>query len=47
MNDRDWLEKLYRAYVVYEERHGDKPEISEFIKWVFHQYGIVYKKENK
>jgi len=47
MNDRDWLDKVYRAFTVYENTHGERPEISEFIKWLYKEYGIVYPTERK
>jgi hypothetical protein len=47
MNDRDWLDKVYRAFTVYEHAHGERPEISEFIKWLYKEYGIVYPGERK
>jgi hypothetical protein len=47
MNDRDWLDKVYRAFTVYEDTHGERPEILEFIKWLYKEYGIVHPAERK
>lgn len=41
MNDKDWLERVSIAFKVYEEYGGPQPIVSEFIKWLYAQYGIV------
>lgn len=38
MNDKEWLEKITIAYKAYPY---PSYQISEFISWLYKQYGIV------
>jgi hypothetical protein len=42
--DKDWLERVTIAYQAYP--HPSK-EIKAFISWVYKQYGIVERKQDK
>jgi ABC-type phosphate transport system substrate-binding protein len=44
MNDKEWLDKVERAFAVYVKQNGLQPQIEEFIDWLFKQYGIEHKK---
>jgi hypothetical protein len=47
MNDKEWLDKVERAFVVYERQFGNQIQTAAFIAWLYQQYGIEYKKDNK
>ena len=44
MTDKEWLEKIGVAYRAYPYPSKD---IEKFISWLYNQYGIVEKKDNK
>jgi len=44
MNDKEWLDKVERAFVIYERQVGSQVQVSSFIDWLFQQYGIEHKK---
>ena len=44
MIDKEWLERLKIAYKAYPYPNKD---IETFISWIYKQYGIVEKKDNK
>ncbi len=44
IQDKDWLQKVSTAYKAFP--YPNK-EIESFISWLYKQYGIVEKKEEK
>jgi hypothetical protein len=44
MHDKEWLDKVERAFEVYERKFGGQEQVSLFIDWLFQQYGIEHKK---
>ena len=42
LNDKDWLEKVTIAYKAYPY---PSYQVSEFIAWLYRQYGIVQPKD--
>lgn len=42
--DKEWLEKIQIAYRVYPNQSSD---ISDFISWLYRQYGIIEPKDPK
>ena len=44
LNDKDWLEKVTTAYKVYP---CPSFQISEFISWLYKQYGILEKRDKE
>jgi hypothetical protein len=41
MNDKEWLEKVSRAYEVYSKDISPQLQVEFFIAWLYKQYGIV------
>lgn len=44
MNDKEWLEKVTIAYKAYPY---PSYQVTEFIAWLYKQYGIVIPSEKK
>jgi len=47
MTDKEWLDKVYHAYKVYEQSvlyHERK--LDDFIVWLYQQYGIIPPKKD-
>lgn len=46
MNDAEWLDRVWRAYQVYQVRFpmGD---LDDFIKWLYREYGILTPTQRK
>lgn len=44
MNDKEWLDKIIRAYDLYPY---PSKEIEAFITWLYTQYGIVKPEKRK
>jgi hypothetical protein len=47
MGDKEWLDRVEQAFVVYEREFGPQTQASAFIDWLFQQYGIVHKKDTE
>ena len=47
MNDKDWLDKVYKAYEVYTETYPDQKYLTPFINWLYKQYGVLLPKERE
>jgi hypothetical protein len=46
MNDRVWLERVWVASRVYQQKISvDQQSIDHFVKWLYREYGIVLPKE--
>ena len=49
MNEKEWLERVRLGAKVYNEgrlhRDFQAAEVDKFIKWLYEQYGVVYKSE--
>lgn len=41
MIDREWLQKVYIAYSVYQENLENKTDIRKFVLWLYEIYGII------
>ena len=41
MIDKEWLDKVYQAFLEYERLGGTQPQVFNFIHWIYVQYGIV------
>jgi hypothetical protein len=44
MNDKDWLERVSIAYRAYSK---PDQQISEFISWLYKQYGVIQPEDRK
>jgi len=47
MGDKEWLDRVERAFEVYEQKFGSQIQVSNFIDWLFQQYGIEHKKDKQ
>jgi hypothetical protein len=46
MNDRVWLERVWLASRVYQQKIPiDQQSLDHFVKWLYREYGIVLPKE--
>ena len=50
MLDKEFVNKVRVAVEIYGKQHALTDEednvMTEFIEWLYHQYGIVYEKKN-
>lgn len=45
MNDKLWLERVTMALKEYEKQFGEQTQATDFVKWLYRQYGISIPKE--
>ena len=49
MNEKEWLERVRLGAKIYNEgrlcRDFQAAEVDKFVKWLYEQYGVVYKQE--
>lgn len=49
MNEKEWLERVRLGATVYNEgrlhRDFQAAEVDKFVKWLYEQYGVVYKQD--
>lgn len=46
MNDKDWLDKVLIAYNVYSKTYPTGT-VTDFVEWLYKQYGIQLPKNDK
>ena len=49
MNEKEWLERVRLGAKIYNEgrlhRDFQAAEVDKFVKWLYEQYGVVYKQD--
>lgn len=42
MNDKQWLDRVWLASRVYQERvNAEQQSVEHFVRWLYREYGIV------
>lgn len=47
MNDAEWLDRVWRAYEVYQKEFNNECSLDHFINWLYSVYGIVIPPQRK
>ena len=49
MNEKEWLDRVRLGAKIYNEgrlhRDFQADEVNKFVEWLYHQYGVAYKKD--